>query len=136
MRATPVSVQRFGCAALGIDPVTDHLTRAIQTIAAQNLGERVEVTKGKIEAIPARSVDFDYIWCRDMLNHVPDLRKGLLECARVLRPRGKMLSTRPLQPTSSNQGKRCGFTHHWPLSRPICHLPILKKWPNAPASRS
>lgn len=90
-RHTCTLVQRFHCTAVGIDPVVDHLARAAQTIARHNLGESIKISKGKIEAIPARSGDFDYIWCRDVLNHVPDLRKGLLECARVLRQRGKML---------------------------------------------
>ncbi len=33
----------------------------------------------------------DWIWCRDVLVHV-DVRRGLAECARVLRPGGRMLA--------------------------------------------
>jgi ubiquinone/menaquinone biosynthesis C-methylase UbiE len=88
---TAALVQRYGCRAIGIDPVEDHITRANGLIAEQQLAGRLVVNKGRIEAIPSPSSRFDYIWCRDMLNHVPDLRVGLQECFRVLRTGGRML---------------------------------------------
>lgn len=84
-------VQRFGATALGIDPVDDHLRRAKQRIAASQLGERLTVMKGRIEAIPTQPQKFDYIWCRDVLSHVPDLRLAMREAYRVLRPGGWMV---------------------------------------------
>lgn len=84
-------VQRFGSTALGIDPVDDHLQRAHQRISAHQLTERLKVMKGRIEAIPTPPQKFDYIWCRDVLNHVPDLRLAMREAYRVLRPGGWML---------------------------------------------
>lgn len=84
-------VQRFGSTALGIDPVDDHLQRANQRINAQQLTERLKVMKGRIEAIPTPPQKFDYIWCRDVLNHVADLRLAMREAYRVLQPGGWML---------------------------------------------
>jgi ubiquinone/menaquinone biosynthesis C-methylase UbiE len=84
-------IQRYGCRAVGIDPVDDHVANALATVAAHNLQERVTVNKGRIEALPAQNGRFDFIWCRDVLNHITDLRKGLQECFRVLRPGGHML---------------------------------------------
>lgn len=84
-------VQRFGSTALGIDPVDDHLQRAHQRISERQLTERLKVMKGRIEAIPTPPQKFDYIWCRDVLNHVPDLRLAMREAYRVLRPGGWML---------------------------------------------
>lgn len=88
---TATLVQRYGCHALGIDPVDDHIVRAHAMITEKNLQPLLTVNKGKIELLPAQSARFDFIWCRDMLNHVPNLHKGLQECFRVLRPGGRML---------------------------------------------
>lgn len=84
-------VQRFGSTALGIDPVDDHLQRAHQRISERQLTDRLKVMKGRIEAIPTPPQKFDYIWCRDVLNHVADLRLAMREAYRVLRPGGWML---------------------------------------------
>ncbi|MEZ4622866.1 MAG: class I SAM-dependent methyltransferase [Caldilineaceae bacterium] len=90
-RHTAVLVQRFGCQAVGVDPVDDHINRALVTINEQQLTGRLTVHKGRIEALPLHSASIDYVWSRDMLNLVPDLRNGLQECVRVLRAGGRML---------------------------------------------
>jgi ubiquinone/menaquinone biosynthesis C-methylase UbiE len=81
----------FGCQALGIDPVAYNIVKANTLITEHGQTGQVRVVEGRIEAIPADAGAFDFIWCRDVLNHVPDLRAGLVECARVLRPAGRML---------------------------------------------
>lgn len=83
--------QRFGCTALGIDPVAHRISNAQTEIAKAELGQRVQAVVGWIKAIPAEDASIDFIWCRDMLNLVTDLRAGLAECHRVLRPGGRML---------------------------------------------
>ena len=83
--------QRFGCTALGVDPVAQRIAQAQAAIAAAGLGDRMQAVVGYIEAIPAADASVDFIWCRDMLNHVPELAAGLAECHRVLRLGGKML---------------------------------------------
>ncbi len=84
-------VQRYRCHAVGIDPVDDHVANALVAVAAHDLRDRLTVSKGRIEALPGQNGRFDFIWCRDVLNHITDLRKGLQECFRVLRPGGHML---------------------------------------------
>lgn len=84
-------VQRFGCTALGIEPVAGRVTEGQAAIAAAGLAHQMRAEVGWIEAIPAADASVDYIWCRDMLNHVADLSVGLAECYRVLRPGGRML---------------------------------------------
>lgn len=84
--------RQYHCRVFGIDPVADNLARAEQVIAEQQLGNSVHAVKGVIEAIPAEEASFDYIWCRDVLTHIADLHKGFSECARVLKPGGRMLN--------------------------------------------
>lgn len=69
----------------------DHLRRAQQKIAAADLAERIRTAAGTMASIPAEDGTFDFIWCRDVLSHVPDLRAGFAECARVLKAGGRML---------------------------------------------
>jgi len=83
--------QRFGCTALGIDPVAERIAEAQAATVDAGLSERMRAVVGWIEAIPAADASVDFIWCRDMLNHVVDLGVGLAECYRVLRPGGQML---------------------------------------------
>src|SRR5918912_1480164 len=44
-----------------------------------------------VEALPLADGAADWIWCRDVLPHVR-LAEGFAECARVLRPGGRMLA--------------------------------------------
>jgi ubiquinone/menaquinone biosynthesis C-methylase UbiE len=83
--------ERFGCAVVGVDPLAYHVERAREEIDRAGQAERVIALEGRIEALPADDASFDFIWCRDVLSHVADLRAGLAECARVLRPGGAML---------------------------------------------
>jgi ubiquinone/menaquinone biosynthesis C-methylase UbiE len=90
-RHTCELAQRFGASALGIDPVDNHIRSAQQLIVERSLEERVTVLRGRVESIPSPPQKFDYIWCRDVLSHVPNLRTAFLECLRVLKPGGFML---------------------------------------------
>lgn len=83
--------RRFGCRVVGVDLVADRVKGAQDTVAEAGLAERVTVMQGTIEAIPLAAATCDFLWCRDMLNHVSHLRQGIMECARVLRPHGGML---------------------------------------------
>jgi ubiquinone/menaquinone biosynthesis C-methylase UbiE len=90
-RHTCELARRYGCRLLGVELVQANLARAEQVIAEQQMAHQVQSVYGRIESIPAEDAIFDYIWCRDMLNHVSDLGAGLAECARVLKPGGQML---------------------------------------------
>lgn len=83
--------KRFGCCVVAVDPVVYNLKQGSAQVLHLHLEDRVTLLFGRIESIPAREGDFDFIWCRDMLNHVRDLRYALSECMRVLRPGGFML---------------------------------------------
>jgi SAM-dependent methyltransferase len=81
-------VERSGCSGVGIDPVDRNLARAREAVAAAGLDERIEIQRGAMEQIDRPSGSVDLVWCRDVLEVVPELERGLAEVARVLRPGG------------------------------------------------
>jgi SAM-dependent methyltransferase len=84
-------VQDHDCGGVGFDPVDWHVERARAAVDEAGLGERIEITKGVIEQIEQPDDHFDFIWCRDVLELVEGLDRGLLEAARVLKRDGRML---------------------------------------------
>jgi SAM-dependent methyltransferase len=81
---------RFGCRVVAIDRVPSLVEEAREAVAREGLGEQVRVLEAPIEALPLEDRSVDFVWCRDMLNHV-SLPEALRECARVLKPGGRML---------------------------------------------
>jgi SAM-dependent methyltransferase len=80
-------VREHGLRGLALDPIPVHAERAREAV-----GElEIEVIEAGIEAMPLEDESVDWIWCRDVLVHV-DLDRGLAECARVLKPGGRMLA--------------------------------------------
>lgn len=84
-------VRRFGVHAIALDPLPLHCEKARQAAAGAGLDDAIDVVEAAIESMPFDDGSIDWIWCRDVLVHV-DVRRGLAECARVLRPGGAMLA--------------------------------------------
>ena len=95
-------VREHGLRAVALDPVPLHSELARAAVAEAGLNESIDVVEGAIESLPFADDSVDWIWCRDVLVHV-DAQRGLVECARVLRPGGAMvayvtLATERLEP--------------------------------------
>jgi SAM-dependent methyltransferase len=82
-------VQAHGLRAVAVDPVAHHVELARRAVAEAGL--EIDVVQAGIEDMPIDDGVADWIWCRDVLVHV-DLARGFTECARVLRPGGRMLA--------------------------------------------
>src|SRR3712207_4244991 len=80
--------RRFGFRVTGVDPVEGNLEIAREAAEAEGLAGRVTFEKAGMEELPFEDPAFELVWCRDMLVHVGDLRRGFVECARVLKPGG------------------------------------------------
>jgi len=84
-------VQAHDCRGVGFDPVDWNVQRARDAVEEAGLGEQVQIAKGVMERIEQPDDYFDFIWCRDVLEVVEGLQRGLAETARVLQPDGRML---------------------------------------------
>ena len=82
-------VRDYGLRAIAVDPVAHHVELARRAVADADVA--VDVVQAGIEAMPIGDDAVDWIWCRDVLVHV-DLTRGFAECARILRPGGRMLA--------------------------------------------
>ena len=68
-------VEEHGLVGVGFDPVP----------------QSPEIVEAAMESLPLGDAGADWIWARDMLVHV-DAEAGFAECARVLRPGGRMVA--------------------------------------------
>jgi SAM-dependent methyltransferase len=84
-------VREHGVRAVALDPLALHCSLARERIAEAGLAENIDVVEATLEQMPFADSSCDWIWCRDVLVHV-DARRGLAECARVLRPGGALLA--------------------------------------------
>ena len=82
---------RFGCRVEGIDVLDSNIQAAQKHITNKNLTHAVHVVQGDIHEMSYPADSFDFIWCRDVLGHMRDLRQAFKSCARVLKPNGKIL---------------------------------------------
>jgi SAM-dependent methyltransferase len=81
-------VARSGCTGVGIDPVDRNVRRARAAVIAADLDKRIEIRHGVMERIDEPDSSVDVVWCRDVLEVIPDLRAGLSELTRVLKQDG------------------------------------------------
>jgi len=84
-------VRAHAATGVGVDPVAVHVARARSAVAAAELGARVEIVHGALEALPYPDGHFDFIWCRDVVEQLELLVPALKEAARVLEQTGHML---------------------------------------------
>lgn len=81
----------YGCRVTGINISEKELDLARERAREQNLDDRVRFEYGDFHAIPSPDASFDVVWSQEAFLH--GLRKqGILgECARVLRPSGRLV---------------------------------------------
>lgn len=83
--------EKFRCAVVGVDPLEHLLRQGRAEVRRKRLQQRIIFRRGTMDNIPADAEAFDFIWARDMLNLVQNLRAGFAECSRVLKPHGRMI---------------------------------------------
>ena len=80
--------------ALDPDPSEDVGLGAIARLLPLVSPGSIETCQGFAESLPLESASFDVVYTRQALHHFRDLGAGIKECARVLKPGGRMFATR------------------------------------------
>ncbi len=80
---------RLGFAVTGVDPSRASLAIARSHAESQQL--RLTYQRAEGEALPFANASFDVVYCCDVLEHVIDVGRVIVESARVLRPGGVYL---------------------------------------------
>jgi ubiquinone/menaquinone biosynthesis C-methylase UbiE len=91
-RETCELAKQFGCHVIGVDALKETLELARDRISKEGLEGQVTLVCGEMDALPLPDASIDFIWCRDAFNHTSDMARTLAECARVLRPDGRMMN--------------------------------------------
>ncbi|HXF97145.1 MAG TPA: methyltransferase domain-containing protein [Gaiellaceae bacterium] len=88
---TILAARRTGPAGrvIALDFLPEMLERTAQAAAEAGLAN-VETLEGEIEAIPLPDGSVDHVISNGVVNLAPRKRRVLAECARVLRPGGKL----------------------------------------------
>ena len=84
--------KQLGCRVIGVDALQGTLELARERISREGLEGQVTLVCGSMDVLPLPDASIDFVWCRDALNHTSDMARTLAECARVLRPGGRMMN--------------------------------------------
>ena len=83
--------RRYGLTGVGVDPVPWHVQRAQAAVNDAGLSDQVTIRLGVAEHLVEEPASFDIVWCRDVIEVLPDLTTALAQMRRVLRPRGHLI---------------------------------------------
>src|SRR5262249_2976784 len=79
------------CRVLAVDPVAHNIDRAHATVVERDMSALVQVCRGEAGTLPCVDHAADFVWCRDVLNHVREVESALREVRPILRPGGRAL---------------------------------------------
>lgn len=84
----------FGC---GIDISARCVLYARRMMKLHGLTERAHIQRADIRTIPYQDGSFDLVVATEVLEHLPDPHKGLIEAVRILRHGGAIIVALPVQ---------------------------------------
>lgn len=83
---------RFDLRGVAIDPVPWHIERAAAAIDDAGLAARLSAELGGIEDYAPEAGSFDLIWCRDVIEVLPDLDGAVARMAALMAPEGVLIA--------------------------------------------
>jgi ubiquinone/menaquinone biosynthesis C-methylase UbiE len=84
---------RFGCRVTGLDITVSRHQSAVRLTELVGLTDRVDFRHGSALAMPFAPASFDVVIGQEAFAHVPDKPRLIAECARVVRPGGRVAFT-------------------------------------------
>ena len=99
---------KTGCDVTGLDLTASRVEGATELTRAARLSGSVRFVHGDALAMPFEDASFTLAMAQESFAHIPDKPHLLAECARVLRPRGRLVFSDILQRgnLSAEDGKR------------------------------
>lgn len=83
--------------ACGVDISPECVRYAEKLMKLKGVNERVQFTTGDVRNLPYADNTFDLVLAMEVLEHIPDPLKGLLEVVRVLKPGGYAITSIPVR---------------------------------------
>ena len=80
---------RLGARVTGLDPAPENIEAARRHAGTQDLD--IAYRAGRVEDLIAERAAFDAVLCLEVIEHVPDVRAFLGQCAALVRPGGLMV---------------------------------------------
>lgn len=84
---------RTGCRVTGVDLTKSRIEGARRLTALTGLTDRVDFVRGNALDLPFADAGFDIAISQEAFCHVPDKDRLIAECARVLKPGGRLAFT-------------------------------------------
>jgi ubiquinone/menaquinone biosynthesis C-methylase UbiE len=88
---------KTGCDVTGLDVTASRVGGATELTRAAGLSGSVRFVHGDALAVPFEDASFTLAIAQESFAHIPDKRRLLAECARVLRPAGRLVFSDILQ---------------------------------------
>ena len=94
---TAVAVAPYAGEVIAFD-LTPNMLAQVEVLAREKSLENISVRQGDVEAMPFEDDSFDTVVTRYSAHHWPNLLTALQECARVLKPSGRLIISDVIAP--------------------------------------
>ena len=82
---------KSGCRVTGLDLTASRVAGAIELTQAAGMAERVDFLQGNALEMPFEDNSFSCVIGQEAFAHIPNKKQLISECARVLKPGGRMV---------------------------------------------
>jgi tocopherol O-methyltransferase len=113
--------EKYGSRVEGITLSPVQARRAGERAAARGLAGRASFAVADGQRLPFADASFDLVWALESAEHIPDRKRLVSECARVLRPGGALVVAtwcRRGQPPPSRRGRTLLRAIRWAYELP------------------